>query len=87
MESNDPLYYQPFAAVPAIEKLGKELFVNVPDQERKLSMVAGAALIVTSFGHKPLAGLLQALAGGALIYRAMTGHCALYEALNRKSRA
>jgi len=57
--------------------------VNVADVERWASALGGAAL--TAYGIKQLkdrspAGAALAAAGGALIYRGATGHCAVYSA-------
>lgn len=47
---------------------------NVSDAERLLSGVLGGALCAFGFtGRGP--GVLSALAGGSLLYRALTGHC------------
>src|SRR6266481_7070427 len=57
--------------------------VNVAEVERWASALGGAAL--TAYGIKQLkdrspAGAALAAAGGALIYRGATGHCAVYSA-------
>jgi uncharacterized membrane protein len=57
--------------------------VNVADVERWASAVGGALL--TAYGIKQLkertpSGAAIAAAGGALIYRGATGHCAMYAA-------
>jgi uncharacterized membrane protein len=57
--------------------------INVADVERWASALGGAAL--TAYGIKQLkdrspAGAALAAAGGALMYRGATGHCAMYAA-------
>jgi uncharacterized membrane protein len=64
-----------FDATPAI---GGD--TNVADTERALSMVGGAVLIGAGLSVRAVAGLLMGLAGGALIYRGVTGHCQVYDA-------
>jgi hypothetical protein len=55
--------------------------VNVGDLERWLSIVGGSLLAVHSLRNS--LGNLALLAGaGALIYRGMTGHCALYQTMD-----
>lgn len=76
----EPLLYQPFAAVPALEKLREELFVNVPERERQYSVVGGVAAIITGLTQRSLSGALLAMAGAALLMRGATGHCPLYAA-------
>jgi uncharacterized membrane protein len=53
---------------------------NVSSGERLLSLAAGGALSALGFdGRGP--SLLSALAGGYLLYRAVTGNCPAYQAL------
>jgi uncharacterized membrane protein len=58
--------------------------VNVGENERKASMVGGAALALsglTTMAKKHyLPGLAMMAAGGMFLYRGKTGHCDLYEA-------
>jgi uncharacterized membrane protein len=54
---------------------------NVGDTERTISMMAGAALALLGLRRFSLGGLGLAALGGALVYRGMTGHCAMYERL------
>lgn len=55
--------------------------VNVGDTERLLSTIGGGALALYGLTRGSLGGIALALAGGALIYRGVTGHCNLYEAV------
>ena len=55
--------------------------VNVGDTERWLGGLAGGALALLGLSRRSPGGLLSALAGGALVYRAVTGHCPVYEAM------
>src|SRR2546428_815414 len=58
-----------------------ERMVNVGETERIVSAVAGGALTVWGLSRMSLGGLLVAAAGAALGYRAITGHCDVYEKL------
>lgn len=55
--------------------------VNVGDTERLVSAVAGGVLAACGLSRMSLPGLLVAAVGAALGYRAVTGHCDLYEKL------
>jgi uncharacterized membrane protein len=55
--------------------------VNVGDTERMMSAIAGGALALYGVRRGTLGGLLTAALGAALGYRALTGHCAMYEKL------
>ena len=57
------------------------LSVNVGDTERLLSTIGGGALALYGLTRGSFSGIALALAGGALIYRGVTGHCNLYEAM------
>jgi uncharacterized membrane protein len=54
--------------------------VNVGSTERTLSTIGGTALVGYGLMNGSLWGLLLAAAGGAFIYRGMTGHCPAYAA-------
>ena len=56
--------------------------VNVGQGERLASVAAGAALALYGLGRRSLGGLVLAAVGAALGWRGITGHCALYEALD-----
>jgi uncharacterized membrane protein len=55
--------------------------VNVGTVERWLSMAAGGLLALDGIRRGSFAGLVEALAGGALIQRGWTGHCQVYRTL------
>ena len=55
--------------------------VNVGDTERMASAIAGGALALYGLRRGSLGGLALATLGAALGYRALTGHCQLYEKL------
>lgn len=55
--------------------------VNVGDVERAVSVVAGGACIIMA-PSRSLWGVLMTVAGCGLMYRAMTGHCFVYQGLN-----
>ena len=56
--------------------------VNVGQGERLASVAAGAALALYGLGRRSLGGLVLAAVGAALGWRGVTGHCAVYEALD-----
>jgi uncharacterized membrane protein len=55
--------------------------VNVGNNERMISAIAGGAATMYGLRHGGLGGLLLAGLGAALGYRAFTGHCPLYQSL------
>jgi len=59
----------------------QQLAVNVNEPERLISVLGGAALGLFGLSRGSLAGLGLAAVGGALVYRGMTGHCNVYQAL------
>lgn len=54
--------------------------VNVGDLERTLSVLGGGALALYGLRHA-LPHLMLLLGGSALIYRGLTGHCPVYQAM------
>lgn len=56
--------------------------VNVGDGERTLSAAGGAVLALAGLSRGSAAGLALAALGGGLLYRGLSGHCSLYQALN-----
>jgi uncharacterized membrane protein len=57
---------------------------NIGETERVVSIGTGALLVLGGLVrsmHGPGRGLLMLAAGGGLIYRGLTGHCSLYEAM------
>jgi len=79
--SGMPLTFQPFADVPAIKEIEKELGTNLSSSERTISNALGAVLLGASMGRGGILKWLLRLAGGALLARGITGHCAVYERL------
>ncbi len=59
--------------------------INVGDDERQISIAAGAALSLLGISGLSLARLVVIAAGGSLLYRGLTGHCALYQAMTDAS--
>jgi uncharacterized membrane protein len=55
--------------------------VNVSENERWWSAIAGGALMAFGLTRLSLRGLALVALGGALAHRGVTGHCAGYEAL------
>jgi hypothetical protein len=56
--------------------------MNVGNAERILSAIAGGALMLRGFSSLSIGGLVTGILGGSLLYRGLTGHCHVYEALN-----
>jgi uncharacterized membrane protein len=56
--------------------------VNVGNVERWISAIGGGAIAVAGIRARSLGGLIAAAAGGALVYRGVSGHCTCYEALD-----
>ncbi len=60
--------------------------VNVGERERILSALAGS-LLIYAMAKKHTVNTLMLLGGGYLLYRAVSGHCTVYDALSgRRSR-
>lgn len=51
---------------------------NVHDWERLGSLAVGGSMVLAFLARPSLRGAAVALAGGALVYRGVTGHCHLY---------
>ena len=60
---------------------------NVGEVERVASAALGGTLLLLGLGRRSLGGAAAAALGGGLVYRAVTGHCHLYEALGIDSAA
>ena len=63
------------------ENIGRPA-VNVGQIERWASLVGGGALAAFGLSRGKLAGYALALLGGELLYRGLSGHCHLYDALD-----
>jgi uncharacterized membrane protein len=61
--------------------LASALEPNVGMLERWASALGGAALVTAGLKMRSLGGLAMAAVGGALVFRATTGHCELYHQL------
>ncbi len=61
--------------------------VNVGQAERLASIAGGGLLALYGLSRESFAGLGLAVAGAALVYRGMTGHCPLYESLGVSTAA
>ena len=59
--------------------------INVGDDERLVSLIAGGVLAGIGMGTRGLTSLTMLGLGGGLIYRAVTGHCHLYNRLSLSS--
>jgi uncharacterized membrane protein len=58
---------------------------NVGTAERVVSVLGGGLLAAYGLRRGTSMGLLSALAGGALVYRGVTGHCDVYQTLGLTS--
>jgi len=56
--------------------------INVDQDERLLSLIAGPVLIMLGLRPRGWLGVLLALIGAELVYRGATGHCHIYAALD-----
>ncbi len=56
--------------------------INVGEEERRISIAGGAALIGLGLVRRGVGGLLLGGLGLALLQRGFSGHCALYEKLD-----
>jgi hypothetical protein len=66
-----------------ITRLGRDQGhqVNVSESERWASFILGGMVTLFGIQRRSFRGALLALGGASLIHRAVTGHCATYEAL------
>ncbi|HEV3446959.1 MAG TPA: SRPBCC family protein [Gemmataceae bacterium] len=60
--------------------------LNVSEIERLASVIAGSALGLYGLTRRSLGGAVVAAVGGCLVYRGLTGHCPVYEALGIDTR-
>lgn len=56
--------------------------INMNGRERTISAVTGGVLLLFGLSRLSLSTIAVTVAGGVLLYRGFTGHCAAYEALN-----
>jgi uncharacterized membrane protein len=55
--------------------------VNVGETERLASNLGGGVLVLAGLLRGGIGGMTMTLLGGSLLYRGLTGHCHLYQAL------
>ncbi len=58
---------------------------NIAESERIISAISGGALLaygIARLSRAPLLGAALTVAGGALAYRGLSGHCPVYQALD-----
>lgn len=58
--------------------------VNVSNNERALSLAGGALAIGYGLNRGGMLGTLTALAGAPFVWRAVSGHCAVKDAVARR---
>ncbi|HYO08834.1 MAG TPA: SRPBCC family protein [Tepidisphaeraceae bacterium] len=56
-------------------------WINVAGSERGVSLAAGGILAALGLSRGSLPGLVVAAIGGSLVYRGVSGHCHMYQAL------
>ena len=61
--------------------------INVSEEERWMSGLGGGALVALGLKTGGVSGSLLALLGGSLLWRGVTGHCSLYQALGQNTAA
>lgn len=71
-------------AMQTVEALQRQatLRINVPPPERILSTVGGGALAFSGFKRRGWPSAWRAMLGGLLLYRGISGHSFLYQALH-----
>jgi uncharacterized membrane protein len=65
----------------------KRMDTNVSQNERLLSLISGGGLIAFGLSRKNVGGYSLAALGGAMAWRAVTGHCGLYQTLGINTSA
>ena len=63
------------------QSLTKTDKLNVGERERLSSLLGGGLLVLYSLGRRSPRAIGFILGGGYLIYRGLSGHCPVYEAL------
>ncbi len=66
-----------------VNRMKRNLELNVPLAERLLSLFSGGLLLARAFRPGKNVGILSALGAGYLLYRGYTGNCPVYEALDK----
>ncbi len=61
--------------------------VNVGSNERMASMLAGGGLLAAGLLRRGIFGLTLSGIGAGLLYRGITGHCTVYDAMNYDTAA
>ncbi len=80
------LTYQPFAAIPEIEKLGEDLKMNLSDEERFGSAAIGAVLLGYGLARNAVTRWPALILGGLLLWRGESGKCHVKQALGQDGR-
>jgi len=70
-----------------ISSIAKGERVNVSNVERALSLAGGAAAIGYGLSRRSVLGVLTALAAAPFVWRAVSGHCAVKQAVARRRGA
>lgn len=78
MAESEIIMHQPQAIRPDERPMMVDRSVNVGDLERWISLLGGSALALYTV-RRSLGPFVLLFGAGALIYRGLTGHCALYQ--------
>ena len=70
-----------------IKKFLTDMNVNVSDNERLASAIAGSGLITYGLSKRGFMGAILSLLGTGLLYRGATGHCHVYSAVDKTTAA
>ena len=65
--------------------LDDQALVNVGPSERSLSLLGGGVLLACGLIKGSTGGLAVAALGAGLLYRGLTGHCYLYQAMGENT--
>ncbi|WP_459554989.1 YgaP family membrane protein [Lacunimicrobium album] len=76
MSTAETLAAKPYASTPACATKA-----NISENEKWMSLAAGAYLGLSGFKQGGLTGVLSIAAGAGLLYRGLTNHCYLYDQL------
>jgi uncharacterized membrane protein len=81
MATNESRMQRLTGSTTTIGATGQGTEINVNEIERWASVIGGGALALYGLTRGTFGGVTLALVGGALVYRGVTGHCDLYEAI------
>jgi len=83
MDTFNPNYSKMLQTEHIVPPASGSSHINVGKPERVISAVGGAALTMLGLRSSGGAGLLMTLAGGAMLFRGITGYCFVNQAIGR----